>query len=377
MKKYALPLFLLLLCGCNEPPQKSARPVIVTATQATLMNIPIYRDYVGHGDANSSVDVYAQVSGKLMSQHFTSGELVNAGDILYTIDSRAYIASLKKAHSALEKNTATIRMAKEKAETYTELIKDDIISQLDFDQALTDVLTLDADIETNIADIDLATLNIRWCTVRSPITGIPSMSSLGTGTYVSIGGSTPLVTIKQVVPIATNIYVPEAQYLKLRKLKENGPVRVQAFSIEETPRVYEGILTLMDNAMNKKTGTMKMQASFPNKNATMWPNEYFVTRIHYGVVKNATVIPEECIIKTQKGNQVYVIKKDNTVEARLVTTGESYRNLIIIEKGIKEGEVVVLEGQINLSPGSAIVIKSHKPIPVEEIEKECPEAPKI
>ena len=377
MKKTALLMALLLIGGCGKPPKQQRPPIVVTATKAVTMDIPLFYDYIGHGDSNTSVDIYAQVSGKLTSQKYTGGELIRTGDILFTIDSRPYVAAIKKAHSELEKNTANQQFAKEKAETYTELIKDDIVSQLDFDQALTSVLTLDAQIEQNKADIDLAKLNIQWCTVRAPITGVTSITSIGVGTYVPVGGSTPLVTIKQSVPLSLNIYVPEVHFLKIRALKNRGPVRVQAFSDEDTERVYEGTLTLIDNSMDKQTGTIWMQASFTNENATMWPNEYFLTRVHLGIAKGAIVIPNEVIVKTQKGNLVYVIKKDNTVESRTITIGDTYRELVIVEKGLTAGDVVVLEGQINLSPGVHVMIKEQKLITLEKINKESPEAPKI
>ena len=377
MKKIALFVALILAFGCAAPPQQQRPPPFVSATKAITMDVPLYHDYIGHGDANSSVKVYSQVAGKITSQKYTGGELVRTGDVLFTIDSRPYVASLKKAQSTLEKNIANLHFAKEKAESYTDLIKDDIISQLDFDQSLTDVLTLDAQIEENKADIELAKLNIQWCTIRSPITGVTSLSGLGVGAYVPVGGNTPLVTINQSVPISLNIYIPESHYLQIRKLKNQGPVRVQAFSDDQKERIYEGFLNLIDNTMNKKTGTIWMQASFPNENATMWPSEFFVARVHFGIAKNSTVIPLECIVKTQKGNQAYVIKKDNTVESRLVTLGDTYRNLVIVEKGVAPEEIVVLQGQINLSPGIPVHIKGGKITPIEEIEKEFPEEPKV
>ena len=377
MKKIALFVALILAFGCGSPPQHQRPPPVVTATKAVTRDVPIYHDYIGHGDANSSVAIYAQVAGKLTSQKYTGGELVRAGDVLFTIDSRPYVAALKKAQSELEKNTANLRFAKEKAESYTSLIKDDIISQLDFDQSLTDVLTLDAQLEKNKADIELAKLNIQWSTVRSPIIGVTSLSSVGVGTYVPVGGSTPLVTIKQSVPLSLNIYIPESHYLTIRKLKNQGPVRVQAYSDEDKERVYEGTLNLIDNSMDKKTGTIWMQATFPNKQTAMWPSEYFVARVHLGIANNATVIPLECIVKTQKGNQVYVINKGNIVEARNITLGNTYRNLVIVNKGVNPGDIIVLEGQINISPGVHVLIKDSKITPIEEIEKESPEAPAV
>lgn len=377
MKNIALSITLILAFGCSSPTAQKSPPPVVTATKAITMDVPIYHDYIGHGDANSTVDIYPQISGRLTAQKYTGGELVRAGDPLFTIDSRAYVAAYKKAMSELEKNTASLRFAKEKAETYTELIKDDIVSQLDFDQSLTDVLTLDAQIEENKADIELANLNIQWSTVRAPITGIASLSSVGVGTYVTAGGSTPLVSIKQSIPLSLNIYIPEAHYLTIRKLKSQGPVRVQAYSDQDKERVYEGTLNLIDNSMDQQTGTIWMQATFPNQDATMWPSEYFLARVHMGIATNSTVIPLECIVKTQKGNQIYVINKGNVVEERSVTLGYTYRNLTIVKAGVSPGDIIVLKGQINLSPGVQVVIKGNKITPIEEIQKESPEAPTL
>ncbi len=358
MKRILLLLPLLLLPCCQAPQApKGMPPVFVTATKVQRADIPIVRDYIGYGDAYFSVKIYPQVSGKILTTHFNPGQLVHAGDTLATLDSSPYVANLQKAQSQLEKNKATLQMAKEKAETYTELIKDDIISQLEFDQALTDVLTLDAEIESNNADNDLAQLDIRWCTIHSPITGIPSIEGLGQGTYVTAGSSSPIVIIKQIVPILLNISIPEEHFVKIRSLKKEGPVRVQAFSIEDHPSVYEGTLDFVDNSMDKGTGSIVMQATFPNPEAKMWPNEYFKTRLHLGVIQNALVVPEEAVIKTQKGEAVFVVKEDNTVEERYVKTSENFEGSVVITEGVSDLESVVTAGQINLSEGSKVVIK--------------------
>lgn len=364
MKKLA-PLLILALCliQCSKPAPVSRPPTLVNTTKVIRGDVPLYHDYIGHGSAWSAVDIYSQAAGKIMTQEYDAGILVKAGDLLFTIDDRQYISDLKKAEAELEANLANLALAKEKTERYTILIKDEIISQFDYDQALTEVVSTEALVESNRADIQKAKINLQYTKIRAPVTSIPGISGLNVGTYVPVGGSTPLVTLQQIDPMSVNFYVPEQHFLLYKNLQNKQPLRVQAFSIEDTPAVYEGFIDAIDNMMDKKTGTIRMQGVFKNPHGSMWPKQFFRTRLHYGLEKNALIIPEEAIVITQEGNIVYVVKDDMTVEARPVTIGTSYESFVVVKKGISEGEQVVLEGQINLAQGTKVAI--HK----EEITK--------
>ena len=154
---------------------------------------------------------------------------------------------------------------------------------------------------------------------------------------------------------------------------DEGAVRVQALSLKNGERIYEGTLAYINNQIDRKTGTIWLEATFPNEDLSMWPNEYFVARLFYGVAEHALLIPEEALVKTQRGDQIFVIKEDNTVELRTVTAKKRYREFALIDCGLQEGERVVLRGQINLSDGTKVAIKEEESLPLKNKGEGCPE----
>jgi len=370
---FSLFFLALLAAGCGPEKPREAIPPLVTETRAFCQTVPLFQDYIAHTSANSTVKIYSQAAGKIISKHYTGGALVKEGDLLFNIDSRPYLADLQKAESLLEETSAKLKMAKEKAESYTQLIKDDIVSQLDYDQSLTDVLTLEAQAEQTRSDIVLSKLKVSWCSVRAPVTGFPGISNISTGTYVPVGGPDALVTLQQAVPMSLDFYIPEKEWSKIRSLMDEGAVRVQALSLKNGERIYEGTLAYINNQIDRKTGTIWLEATFPNEDLSMWPTEYFVARLFYGVAEHALLIPEEALVKTQRGDQIFVIKEDNTVELRTVTAKKRYREFALIDCGLQEGERVVLRGQINLSDGTKVAIKEEESLPLENKGEGCPE----
>ena len=347
-------LAVLLLAACSKPPSPPPPPPFVTAVVAESRDMPIYREYVGHVQANQSVEIKAQVTGLITGQYFQDGGEVKAGDLLVTIDDRSFQASLTAAQGALGQNLANLRQSKETAERNAILVQQQYISQLDYDQFVTNVYAGEAAVTEAQANVDTAKINLDYCTITAPISGATTTLLINVGNYVPVGGS-PLLTINQIEPIRVDFFIPEQDLPRLMAVHQISPVKVLAYLQNSPPS--EGQLYLINNQVDENTGTILIQGLFPNTDRALWPGEYVNVRTILEVRKNAVVIPSQAVSMGQDGSYVYVLNKNNIAELRQVSLIQKEDSLCIIEKGVAAGETVVLEGQINLNPGVQVAVK--------------------
>lgn len=348
-------LILVLLMACSQSPAPPRQPPIVTLTQPVIKDTPLFYEYVGHIEANISVNVKAQVSGIITAQYFNEGQDVKTGDLLITIDPRPYQAALDKAEGEFAQNIANLKQAKDTAERYSKLVQQGYVSQLDFDQYVTNVLTAEAQVMQSKADVETARINLEWCFIHAPVDGVASIMDIDVGNYVGIGGDSPLMVINQVTPIRVSFYVPEKDLPRIascnREKRLKTVVHLQKMAVE-------GELYLINNQVDENTGTILIQSIFPNKDKKLWPGEFVDVQLILEVKKDAMLLPSQAVQIGQEGTYVFVMKPDHTVEQRNVVTGQREDSMTIIEQGICPGEVVILDGQINLYPGAQVAVKS-------------------
>lgn len=351
MKKIAL---LSLLIACSTPPP-SPRPLpVVTIIQPVVKDVPLYYEYVGHIEANISVNVKAQVTGVMTAQYFVEGDDVKMGDLLLTIDPRPYQAALDKAEGELAQNLATLKQAKETAERYAKLVQQEYVSQLNFDQFVTDVYTAEAKAKQSKADVETAKLNLEYCYIHTPINAVTSVLQVKVGNYVGVGGDSSLLVLNQITPIKVSFYVPEKDLPHISTLQRQNSLKTIVF-LEGKP--IEGKLNLINNAVDENTGTILLQAVFPNEDKRLWPGEFVDVRLILEIKKEALLIPNQAVQVGQEGAYIFVMKSDKTVEQRSVTIGQKEEELVIVENGLLPSETVILDGQINLYNGAQVAIK--------------------
>ena len=358
--KVIILLTLLLSWGCSKKQPIPPLAPYVTVGKSSLQDIPLYFNYVGHVKPYQSVEIKAQVAGLINGQYFTEGQEVKKGALLLTIDDRPFRAALAKVEAELAYNIATLRQARETVERYSLLIKESYVSQLDYDQFITNVYTTEAAIKQNYADIETASINLDYCTMTAPITGVTSKLLIEVGNYIPVGGANPLMTLKQISPIKVQFTVPEKDLPQITLAQNKEPLKVIAY-LQGAP--IEGKLFLIDNAVNASTGMILLEAVFPNEDKRLWPGEFVDVRVILEIRKQATVIPAQAVLLGEEGPYIYVLTSNNTAQLRAVTPGLKEGSLIMIEKGVEAGEVVIVEGQINLFPGAPVTIKSrYEPI---------------
>lgn len=350
-------VLLFTVCSCKKPPQPPAyRTYFVRVTEPVQQDVSLYQEYVGHIEAYTTVNIKSQIEGVLIKQHFKDGQEVKQNDLLFTIDPRPYEAALEKAQATLTQNIVNLKYAQDTAFRYSKLVQDNYVSQLDYDQYISQVLTNEAIIQQNLADVETAKLNLGYCFITAPVDSMTSNVQIYEGNLVSNAGDT-IVTLNQLTPIKLSFYIPEKDLPYLQKLHKEKPLEVQAFLEGDPDNVYCGTLFLINNGVDETTGTILLQATFPNEDKALWPGEFVSVRVITKKQEGALLLPISAIQNGRQGPTIFVVKEDNTVELRIVTQGQRMGDFVVINEGVCAGEKVVLEGQINLYQGAHIAIK--------------------
>jgi multidrug efflux system membrane fusion protein len=371
-------------CGGCSKKKTAAGPMgppamPVTMATAERQAVPQELQAIGTVEPFSNVQVKAQVAGELKTVHFREGQNVNPGDLLFEIDPRPYADALNQAQAAVERDRALmaqaeanvsrdeaqLRNAETDARRQQELVKAGIVARSVYDTSRTAadvykesaradraaITSARANLAADEAALEKAKLDLSFCEIRSPIAGRTGNVLVQAGNYVKGAGDTTLVVINQLQPIFVSFSVPEQQLAVVRRLGEGHRLGVRAGAKDEPGRQVEGVLTVIDNTVDATTGMIRLKATFANAERVLWPGQFVNVTLTLEARKDAVVVPSEAVQAGQKGSFVYVVKADQSVEARVVKTGAMAGNKIVIEDGVQAGETVVTDGQLLLAPG--------------------------
>jgi multidrug efflux system membrane fusion protein len=312
----------------------------VTVTKAVIKDVPLYLDEIGTCAAYETVQVQAQISGKIIERHFQDGSDVKKGDPLFIIDPRPYQAALDQAKAQAALDQVTLKRQED-------LRAKKVVAQQDYDIAL-------ANAQKSQAAAEAAQVNLDYCYIKSPINGRVGLRNVDVGNLV--GPSTPpLVTIQGLDPIYTDFTVAENDLPLVRKYLGGPNVKVETYLADDSITPRTGDLYFIDNAVQPGSGTVKVRGVTSNPDRALWPSEFVLVRFILDTLKDATLVPSQAVQVSQSGPFVFVVKPDDTVELRPVTPGQRQQgDLIVVENGVKSGETVVVTGQLALSPGAKI-----------------------
>ena len=319
--------------------------------------VPVQIRSIGNVEAYSTVSIKARVGGDLTHVYFREGQDVNKGDILFSIDSRTYKTALDSVKANLLRDKALAKKAEEDLLRYTELLRDELVSRSQYEQVFANAEALKATIEADKAVVENARLQVEYCTIYAPIAGRTGGLLVNQGNLIKANDDKPMVVINQIQPVYVNFSVPEQYLREIKKYMSAGKLNVEAFLSKEDKKYFYGILSFMDNTVDTATGTIKLKATFSNKEKALWPGQFVTVRITLSNLQDAVVVSTQAIQTGQQGQFVFVVK-DGTAELRPVTAGVTYEDVTVIEKGLSAGEQVVTDGQMRLMPGSKVEIKN-------------------
>jgi multidrug efflux system membrane fusion protein len=354
---------LLVLAGCSRGDGSKTAPgsqppaVPVTAALSVQKDVPVQLRVIGTAEAYSTVTVKTMVNGEIVKVGFQEGQDVKKGDLIFVIDPRSYEAALKTAEANLAKSLALKENAEKDVKRYAYLIEKDLVPKQQFDQVASAAAALAATVHADNAVVENARVQLGYCFIRSPVDGRTGNLFLKKGNVVKANDAA-LVTINQVAPIYVTFSVPEQSLGEIRKYRAAGTLKVEAVAPGQENRPAQGTLTFIGNAVDNATGTIQLKGTFPNGDRALWPGQFVNVVLTLAVKHNAVLVPAPAVQTGQKGQYVFVVKSDQTVESRPIVTGETNGGETVVEKGVQPGERVVTDGQLRLVPGARVEIKA-------------------
>jgi len=329
--------------------QPPARPVLVA--KVITKDAPIYLDEIGTCAAYETVQVQAQVSGKIIERQFQDGSDVKKGDPLFTIDPRPYQAVLDQANAQAALDQATLKRQED-------LRARKVIAQQDYDIAV-------ANAQKSKGAAEAAQVNLDYCYIKSPINGRAGLRQVDVGnvvTGIAGTGGAVLLTIQGLDPIYTDFTVAETDLGLVRKYLGGPNIKVETWSPDQNIPHRTGDLYFIDTAVQPGSGTVKARAVTPNPDRALWPSEFVRVRFILDTIKDAKLVPSQAVQISQSGPFIFVLKPDNTVDLRPVKPGQRQDgDLTVVESGVQPGETVVVTGQLALAPGSKVDPKPYNP----------------
>lgn len=323
----------------------------VTTALVTKQDVPVYLTGLGTVQASQSVVLKARVDGQINMIAFKEGALVKEGDVIAQIDPRLFQAQLEQAQAQKLKNEALLTNAKADLARSSSLLKNEFASRQSVDAQKSLVAQYTAALQSDQAQINYQQTQLGYATIRSPISGITGARQIDVGNIVRASDTNGIVVVTQIEPISVLATVPQDALDSIRSAMKSSDLKLFAYGRTDTTPRAEGKLTLIDNQIDAATGSLHLKGTFENIDHALWPGQFVNVKLLIKTENNAITVPTAAIQRGQNGPYVYVLKKDETVEVRPVTSLRTLDGTAVIEKGLQEGESVVIEGQYRLKPG--------------------------
>jgi membrane fusion protein, multidrug efflux system len=334
------------------PPAAPGMPVTAGTVKAT--DVPVFLSGIGSVQGYNTVTIKPRVDGQIVNVAFEEGQEVKAGAPLIQIDPRPFQAALDQMSAQKEKDEAQLAGAQADLARYAQLVPSGYQTRQSYDQQRAQVGQLQAAIKADEAQIENARLNLGYTDIRAPISGRLGMRLVDIGNMVRATDSTGLVTISQLKPIFVNFTLPQEHLHKIHEKQAGGALNVLAYGSDNKTQVGEGKLTVIDNAIDQPTGTIKLKATFANADERLWPGEFVNVRLILQTRRGVPTVPAQTVQDGPNGQYAYVIADDSTVERRPVEVSSVQDGIAVISKGLSVGEKVVVEGQYRLTNGARV-----------------------
>ncbi len=375
-------------------------PPLVTVMAVGTANVPLYIDEIGHCVSPLQVNIRPQVTGRITEVHVKDGAELKKGALMFIIDKRPYEAELAQAQAALAKAKADLELSKVNFQNIQKLQGTQAISTEEFNQKRLAVSISQAQVEAGEASVQTAKLNLEYCTIVSPIDGRGGARLVDVGNVVKANEGT-LMVVQSLDPIYADFTIPEGRLPEVRHYMSEGTLAVEAqlpsegggaqqaatarglanqpatapnaaaatqpatkaaalpsSRSENWEHARVGKLTFLDNSVQDGTGTIRLRATLPNQDHHFWPGQFVNIRLVLTVHKDAVLIPQQAQQIGQQGPYVYVVTGEDVAELRPIVPGQQQGNMVVVSKGLKAGERVMVTGQMTVMPGGKVRIAS-------------------
>ena len=333
-------------------------PVPVAAV--VKKTVPILLEYSARTESIRNISLQARATGYIAAQLAPDGADVKEGDLLYRIDPRDLQAVLDQATAQAQRDAAALEYARANFNRGDELVKSGFVAKDTLEQRESALRQAQAAVTMDQALIRTAQLNLGYAEIRAPFPGRIGRNQAPIGTLVSVAGTT-LNTLVQLDPIYVTFNPSEAELGDIQKAHAAGKVDVEVLVPPETEAHHKGELTFLDNVVDRATGTLTARATIANGDFTLLPGQYVRARLHLKDEPDALLVPQAALGSSQLGKYVYVVGAGNKAEQRLVTLGPTAGDLVVVKKGVNEGDQIITGNLQKIGPGAPVQPLPAKP----------------
>jgi membrane fusion protein (multidrug efflux system) len=326
-----------------------------------VRDVPVYREFTGETKGADDVEIRARVAGFLERQVYTEGTPVRRGELLFVIDPKPLAAALSRARADRAEAEARFERATVQANRLRPLAAQNAVSQQDLDNALASEQASRAAVDAARAAETSAELDLSYTRVTSPIDGMAGIANVDVGQYVGSPEPTVLTVVSALDPIKVSFNISESEYLELARATQGGsraPRRaapiVELLLADGSVHPEKGRVTIVGRGVDPGTGTMLLEAEFPNPQGIVRPGQFARVRIPVTVAKDAIVIPQRAVQELQGTYNVYVVGADSTAEIRPVKPANRVGSDWVIGEGLRPGERVIVDGLQKVRPGAKV-----------------------
>ena len=370
--------FFLSACSSEKKKEAPPPPPEVSVIETKAEDVPLYLEFVGQTTGLKDIDIRARVEGFLEGVHFQEGTFIEKGKLLYTLESQPFEEKVATRMSEVATVNTMVAKAKGDLDRIRPLAKSNAISKSDLDAAQAAYDASLSSLEAAKATQRASEIELSYTKIKSPIDGIIGKTKAKVGDVV---GKNPnpviLNTVSQVDTILVNFFITETQYLSVAEslnkalAKEHGELIADLDLILNNGSVFEhkGRPDFIDREIDTSTGSILVQASFPNPQQILRPGQFAKIRVESEVVKDAILVPQRSVMEIQGLHNVFVVNADNTVENRSVTVGDKVGSSWLVTEGLKPGEKVIYEGLQKAKDGAVVTPVAADIKPTEQDSK--------
>lgn len=361
-------LSLIVLVSCKKEETQKIPPQEINVYQITPKTVPIFEEFVGQVYGEKDIPIRARVEGFLEEIHFSEGTRVNKGDLLYVIDPEPFQEAVVSKRSMVAQANTMLIQAESDLKRVKPLAEMDAVSKRELDMAQAQRDASKSSLKAANAELNIAEINLSYSRIHSPINGIIGRTLAREGEFV---GKDPnpviLNTVSKINTIRVQFFLSENEYLRAARSytknntegrkSNNTPIDVELLLSDGTLYEHKGSIDFIDRNIDSSTGTILIQATFPNPNLLIRPGQFARVKLKVMDVNDAIVVPQKCLTELQGQFSVLRVNAENKVETVQVTVGERVGGMAIITEGLSNGDKIILEGLQKARPGMEVIPK--------------------